>query len=205
MTSVTGQGGRRIGLLGGTFDPPHIGHLLAAVAAHDQLGLDTVYVIPNGDPWQKSGRRRITAATVRLAMVRAAVAGLDGVEASDVEVLRPGPSYTIDTVGSLRQAEPDVEVTLLLGRDAEALLSTWHRIDELLGQVGLAVVDRSGVGAQPAPATPTAAPTPVAVAMPRVDVSSSDLRRRVAEGRPLAVLTPPAVIAIVDQLHLYRG
>lgn len=205
MTSVTGQGGRRIGLLGGTFDPPHIGHLLAAVAAHDQLGLDTVYVIPNGDPWQKSGRRRITAATVRLAMVRAAVAGLDGVEASDVEVLRPGPSYTIDTVGSLRQAEPDVEVTLLLGRDAEALLSTWHRIDELLGQVGLAVVDRSGGGAQPAPATPTAAPTPVAVAMPRVDVSSSDLRRRVAEGRPLAVLTPPAVIAIVDQLHLYRG
>lgn len=203
MTSVTGDGGRRVALLGGTFDPPHIGHLLAAVAAQHQLG-GAVWLVPNGDPWQKSGPRRVTAAPVRLEMVRAAVAGVAGVEASDVEVRRPGPSYTIDTVRQLREVEPDLDVTLVLGRDAAALLSTWHRIDELLGQVSLAVVDRHGAGESPTPA-PVVASSPEVVPMPRVDVSSTDLRRRVADGRPLAVLTPPAVIEVIERHGLYRS
>lgn len=204
MTSVTGGAGRRVALLGGTFDPPHIGHLLAAVSAHHQLGC-AVWIVPNGDPWQKSGSRRITAAPVRMEMVRAAVAGVDGVEAKDVEVRRRGPSYTIDTVHELREAERDLDVTVVIGRDAAELLSTWHRIDELLEQVSLAVVDRSGGDEGPTSPAPAGASTPEVVAMPRVDVSSTDLRQRVADGRPLAVLTPPAVIEVIERHALYQS
>jgi nicotinate-nucleotide adenylyltransferase len=191
---------RSIGLLGGTFDPPHIGHLVAAVSARHALGLDEVLLVPAGDPWQKSGERQITSGPVRMEMVGAAVEGIAGLAASDVELQRPGPSYSVDTVAALREAEPSTAVTLVLGRDAAAGLTTWHRHDELLALARLAVVDR---GDDP-PALPPGADV-VVVPMPRLDVSSTDLRARVAAGAPLDVLVPPAVIAVIERHGLYRS
>ncbi len=201
MTPVTVEpSGRAIGVLGGTFDPPHIGHLVAAVSARHALGLDEVLLVPAGDPWQKSGARAVTPAEVRMEMVAAAVEGLEGVRASDVEVRRPGPSYSVDTVAALRAAEPSVAVTLVLGRDAAAGLATWHRYDELLALARLAIVDRDGGP----PVLPPGAEA-VVVPMPRLDVSSTDLRARVAAGAPLDVLVPAAVIDVIARHRLYRS
>lgn len=197
MTSVTG---RRLGLLGGTFDPPHIGHLVAAVSVRDALHLHEVWLVPAGDPWQKRGAREITAADVRLEMARAAVAGIPGLAVSDIEVRRPGASYTVDTVEELRRADPDLDVVLVLGRDAAAGLPTWHRHEELLGMVTIAVVER----ADAPPLAPLPGATLEAVAMPRVDVSSTELRARVAAGGRVDVLVPAPVVAVVEREHLYR-
>lgn len=191
-----------MGILGGTFDPPHIGHLAAAVSARHALGLDEVRLMPNGDPWQKRDVRPITAADVRLAMVRAATEGLVAVRASDAEVTRDGPSYTIDTVEALRTSEPDVEPVVVLGRDAAATIDTWHRHRDVLDAVELAVVDRGDDGPLPAA---LAGARVHRVVMPRLDVSSSDLRRRVAAGEPIEVLVPAPVVALIERHGLYRS
>lgn len=201
MTSVTGRG-RRIGLLGGTFDPPHIGHLAVAVDVRHRLALDEVLLVPAGDPWQKRGTRTITPAPDRLALVGAAVAGLPGVGVSAVEVDRPGASYTIDTVEALLGAEPGLEIVLVVGADAARGIPTWERHADLLALVTLAVVDRPGSPGVTADGLDGA--RIVIVEVPALDVSSTDLRRRVAAGEPIDVLTPPAVVDLVGALGLYR-
>ena len=203
MTPVTEEGGRRgLGLLGGTFDPPHIGHLAAAVSARHALDLDTVLLVPAGDPWQKRGTRDITPGPLRLEMVEGATRGLAGLRASDVEVRRPGPSYTLDTIVALREDRPDLAITLVLGRDAVAGIRTWHRWEDVLARAEVAVIDRDGEGIGdldlPAGMRVTSVP------MPRLDVSSTDLRRRVAAGEPIDVLTPPPVVRIIAERGLYR-
>lgn len=203
MTSVTsGAGGApaRVGLLGGTFDPPHIGHLAAAVNARHQLGLDEVLLVPNGDPWQKRGSRTVTPATTRLELTEAAAQGLTGVRTSAIEVERPGATYTIDTVEALDEAWPGVEIALVVGRDAAEGLETWERHDELLARVRVAVVDRPG-SRRPLPDLGEGARW---VDIPQLDVSSTDLRRRVAAGAPIDVLTPAAVVELVRRHGLYR-
>jgi nicotinate-nucleotide adenylyltransferase len=201
VTDAAAQGARRaIGLLGGTFDPPHIGHLAAAVSVRHALGLDEVLLVPAGDPWQKTGTRAITPAPLRMEMVAAAAGGLDGIRASDVEVRRPGPSYSVDTVASLREVDPSLDVTLVLGRDAAAGLVTWHRYEDLLALARLAIVDRGGEPPVLPPGTDS-----VVVPMPRLDVSSTDLRARVASGAPLDVLVPAAVIDVIERHGLYRA
>ena len=132
--------GQRIGLFGGTFDPPHTGHLAGAVAARSALGLDRVIFVVANEPWQKSNQRSVTKAHHRLAMVRLLVEGVDGIEVSDLEISRGGPSYTIDTVKELRDG--DHEVILVVGADAAAGLDSWDRSDELRELVEVAVVDR---------------------------------------------------------------
>lgn len=202
MTSVTSRGRtRRVGLLGGTFDPPHIGHLLAAVSTRHALDLHEVRLVPNGDPWQKRDVRPITRSGVRLEMVRAAVGGLAGVVVSDVEVRRDGPSFTIDTLEELRVAEPGVDPVVVLGRDAAATIDTWHRHREVLDTTEIAVVDRGD--AAPVPSVLDRARVH-RVVMPRLDVSSSDLRRRVGAGEPIDVLVPPAVVDVIVRHRLYR-
>lgn len=198
MTSVTGAG-RRIGLLGGTFDPPHIGHLVAAVEVRHRLDLDVVLLVPAGDPWQKSATRSVSPAAVRLEMVEAAVAGIRGVEASDIEVRRAGPSYTVDTVAEMRAAEPGLGISLILGREAAAGLATWERPEELLAQVELVVVDRPS-GSAVAPLDRAARE----VHVPQIEVSSTDLRRRVRAGEPIDVLVPEAVASLIARHDLYR-
>jgi nicotinate-nucleotide adenylyltransferase len=199
VTSVTGASRRRLGLLGGTFDPPHIGHLVAAVSVSEALGLDEVWLVPNGDPWQKRDRV-VTPAAVRLEMARAAVADVPDLEVSDVEVRRDGPSFTIDTVHQLRAEDPDRDLVVIMGRDSALGLPTWERHEELLAAVDLAVVDRGGAAAPTLPGARV-----VVVPMRRIDVSSTELRQRVAVGRPIVPLVPPAVAALVARHGLYRG
>ncbi len=127
------------GLLGGTFDPPHIVHLLAGELAARQLGLDVVTFLPAGDPWQK-GDREITGSGHRWEMVSRSVAGVEYFEADDREIRRQGPTYTIDT---LEEFGGD-ELFLILGSDAAAAIPTWHRAQEVLDRVSLAVLPRPG-------------------------------------------------------------
>lgn len=203
MTSVTcGKGRREVGVLGGTFDPPHIGHVRAAVRVRHALGLDVVLLVPAGEPWQKRGDRAITPAPLRAEMTRAAVAGIAGLEVADLEIRRPGPSYTVDTVAELRAADPEARITLILGSDAAVLLPTWERPDELLSQVRLAVVPRPG--APDLLALPDAAEV-VTVAVEQLDVSSSGLRADVAAGRPVDVLVAPGVAGLIERHQLYRS
>ena len=134
--------GQRIGLFGGTFDPPHMGHLRAALAAQRAFLLHRLLFVVANDPWQKSTERSLTEACHRLAMVRMLVEGVEGVEASDLEILRGGPSYTIETVNELR--DQGNEVILVVGADTAAGLDTWERASELRELVEVAVVDRPG-------------------------------------------------------------
>jgi nicotinate-nucleotide adenylyltransferase len=130
----------RRGLLGGTFDPPHLVHLIAGDAALRQLGLDEVTFLPAGAPWQKAGRD-VSDAAHRWEMTRAAVEGVEGFEADDREVRRDGWTYTIDTIEQF----PDDDLVLILGADAAAGLPTWHRADEVIAAAQVAVVPRPGV------------------------------------------------------------
>src|SRR5438270_11610742 len=116
----------RLGVFGGTFDPVHNGHLAAAVNARRALGLDRVVVVPARDPWQKQDRE-LAPAEARLAMLEAAMAGVAGVEASSMELDRPGPTYTADTLEELHRREPDADLFLIVGADAAADLATWDR------------------------------------------------------------------------------
>lgn len=191
---------RRIGVFGGTFDPPHIGHLVTAVNVRYQLALDVVLLVVANDPWQKSSDRRITPAADRLAMVEAAVAGVDGLEASAVDVVRGGPSYTVDTLHDLAAAHPGAELHLILGSDAAAGLPTWERAPEVRDAATIVVVVRPGAET----GRPPAGWSWVAVETPRLEVSSTDLRARAADGRPLDFLVPPAVLACIDDRGLYR-
>ncbi len=136
----------RVGVLGGTFDPPHAAHLALARAALDAGAVDVVYVVPAGDPWQKSTE---ASAMDRLAMTRLAFADVDGCEVRDLEVNRPGPTYAIDTVRSLRDA--GVIVRYLVGSDALASLPTWHRVDALAQLADFLTVARPGVAVETPP------------------------------------------------------
>lgn len=186
---------RRIGLLGGTFDPPHIGHLIVAVEARAELDLDEVWLVVAHTPWQKADRL-VTAPERRLAMTRAATEGLCGVVASAIEFDPPGASYTVETLERLARQHVDVDPTLIMGADTAAGLATWHRSEDLASLAELAVVERpggpAGTGAQ-------------RLSVPQLDVSSTDIRRRVTEGRPIEVLCPPSVVSLIALWGLYDG
>jgi len=188
----------RIGILGGTFDPVHNAHLVAALAARQQCALDRVVLVVARDPWQKHGQVVATAED-RFAMVEAAIVGVSGLEASRLELDRPGPTYTIDTVTSLRA--DDRELFLIVGSDVAARLDTWHRVDELRAGVTLAVVDRDDAATRAAPAGWRTAH----VTMPRLDISSTDLRRRVAAGEPIDFLLPTGAADVLRARGLYTG
>jgi nicotinate-nucleotide adenylyltransferase len=188
-------------VFGGTFDPPHIGHLVAADNARQALALDRVLLVVANDPWQKHDERAVSPAADRLALVRAAVEGLDGLEASDLEIVRGGPSYTADTLADLRAASPESELFVILGHDAAVGLPTWERVDEVVGAASFVVVDRPGTEHD---ALSDLVPWH-RVEMPRLDLSSSELRRRFADGRPVALLLPDAVVSGVRRLGLYGG
>lgn len=186
-------------MLGGTFDPPHIGHLVAAVNVRHTLQLDEVLLVVANDPWQKSGTRSVTPAVDRLAMVQAAVEGLDGVVADDRELQRGGPSYTVDTLRDLHRRDPGGRRFLVLGADAAAGLDTWEHAEELPGLATLVLVDRPGVTCPPPPPGWECR----RVEIPRIELSSTELRARVADGRPLDLLVPPGVWSAIRERQLY--
>jgi nicotinate-nucleotide adenylyltransferase len=189
----------RIGLFGGTFDPPHVGHLVTAVNVRHALALDAVVLMVANSPWQKQGTRPITAAEERLAMVEAAVADVDGLVAGDSEIRRGGPSFTADTLATLVGVYPGAELFTIVGDDAAAGLTSWERHDEVVAQSHMVVVDRPG--------TPVELPAGIdwlRVEVPRLEVSSTDLRARVRDGRPLAYLVTEPVLDIIAARGLYQ-
>jgi nicotinate-nucleotide adenylyltransferase len=212
---------QRIGIFGGTFDPPHFGHVAAVRAVQDALDLDRLLLVVANDPWQKSPTRAITPAEDRFAMAQALAEAIPGVEASRMEIDRGGPSYTVATVETLRaepassgQAPP--EIHLVLGADLVPELGTWERSEDLKQLVTLAVVSRpplaTTAGAsppkdQPTPSTaPSSAPPGWRVQWvdgPMVDVSSSAVRDLLARGAPIDEVVPVGVVHCIRRRNLY--
>lgn len=199
-TGPDATGSRRIGIFGGTFDPPHRAHLALACAARDTLALDELRWVPAGQPWQKA--RAITPAPHREAMVREAIAGERGFVLDRCELERDGPSYMVDTVDTLRAKEPGASWVLVLGHDQWAGLHTWHRWKDLLAAVELAVANRPGT-ALSADAE-VLGRARLTVPLPLLDISSTDIRQRVSRGEPIDRLVPPAVARYIERHHLYR-
>lgn len=192
------DGSERIGVFGGTFDPVHVAHVVSAVEARRALSLDRVILVPAGDPWQKRGTVTAPAAD-RLAMMRAAVEGIAGLEVSPLEVEREGPSYTYQTLESL--SAPGRQLFLIVGADVAATLSSWVGIERLPGLATLVVVDRAGE--RPADRPPEGWRCE-RVSIPRLDISSTDLRVRAGRGWPLDGLVPPGAVRVITERGLYR-
>jgi nicotinate-nucleotide adenylyltransferase len=189
----------RIGLFGGTFDPPHVGHLVTAVNVRHVLDLDAVVLMVSNSPWQKEGTRAISAAEDRLAMVEAAVADVKGLVAGDAEIRRGGPSFTADTLAGMVEGYPGAALFTIVGDDAASGLTTWERHEEVVAQSHLVVVDRPG--------EPVELPCGfewLRVEVPRLEVSSTDLRARVRDGRPLDYLVTEPVLDIIAMRKLYQ-
>jgi nicotinate-nucleotide adenylyltransferase len=190
----------RLGIFGGTFDPPHVGHLVTAVNVRHELELDRVLLVVNDQPWQKLGTRDITPAEDRFAMVEAAVGSVEGLEASRIEIDRGGMSFTADTLHDLSAEDPDRELFVILGSDAAGGLPTWERADEVRAGATIVVVERPGTRElESLPGWSC-----LRVEVPRLEVSSTDLRERVADGRPLDYLLTPDVIDAIERRGLYR-
>jgi nicotinate-nucleotide adenylyltransferase len=197
----------RIGLLGGTFNPPHIGHMLCAQEARAGLALDRVLLVPVHTPPHKPLRAE-PGVEHRLELCRRAAAGSEGLEVSSHEADRPGPSYTIDTLRALHErSEPGDELTFIVGADQASGLPGWREPAAILELAELGVADREGVREadvlEHLAVLPGAAQRVRFFAMPRIDVSSSLIRRRAAEGRPLRWLVPDAVAAYIAEHGLY--
>jgi nicotinate-nucleotide adenylyltransferase len=192
---------KRLGLFGGTFDPPHNAHLALACAALDAFQLDALHWIPAGQPWQKA--RTITDADHREAMVRAAIDGEARFVLNRIELDRAGPSFTLDTVRALRSRHEKAELFLIIGADQYAGLHTWRDWQDLLGLVTLAVANRPGP-MPPADAEVLRTLHRV-VPLPMLDISATDIRARVARALPIDSLVPPAVARYISQHGLYLG
>lgn len=192
---------QRLGIFGGTFDPPHLGHLVSALNVRHELGLDEVLLVVNNLPWQKAGTRPISPPADRLAMVQAAVAGVEGLTASSIEIDAGGASYTADTLAVLLAEDPGRELFVILGADAAAGLLTWERAEDVRRHSTIVVVERPGVDSGPMPEGWSR----LAVSVPSVDFSSTDLRQRVRDGRPIDFLVTHEVADWIERHGLYRN
>lgn len=193
--------GERIGVFGGTFDPIHVGHLVAAVNARSALRLDRVILMVANVPWQKAGARAVTGAEDRFALVQAAVGDVPGLEAGRLEIDRGGESYTADTLVELNEAMVDAELFLIVGWDVGAELATWGRMDDLQRLATLVIVNRPGAGRPSGLDDDGWRVTEVTV--PNLEISSTDLRVRAREGRPLDYLVPEAAVHFLRSHGLY--
>ena len=197
----------KLGVLGGTFDPIHLGHIAAAEAARAAVSLDRVLFIPAGDPYLKAATA-VSPGEHRLAMVRAAIEGHAGYEASTMELDRPGPTYTEVTLAELQEAcGPDTELHFIVGADTVHDLSRWHAPAEVLSRCTLVVMGRPAQGGLDLAAldaiSPGSAARAVAVDLD-VEVSATEVRRRAAAGESLEGLVPPAVERYITEHQLYK-
>jgi nicotinate-nucleotide adenylyltransferase len=190
----------KTGLLGGTFDPPHLGHLIVAQDAALALGLDRIVFIPAAVPPHKLGQP-ITPAPLRARMLELALDADQRFGIDALELERSGPSFTVDTLRDLSRREPATEWTLLLGADQFAEFSTWREPDEIRRLARLAVLSRGGNDGRETAARAVAGVT--AVPVTRIDISSTEVRRRVAAGRPIRYLVPAAVEQFIFEQGLY--
>ena len=196
----------RLGIFGGTFDPPHAGHLALALAARQQLGLNRVLWVVTADPPHKIGQI-LTPVQDRLDMVSAAIQGQPDFEISRIDIDRPGPHWSADTVARLKRSQPEAEWVFLMGGDSLRDLPTWGRPQELLANASLGVLLRPDATVDLASleqTLPGISSRVAFVSAPRLEVSSHDIRRRVADGQAIDGLVSPGVAAIIRVRGLYQ-
>ncbi|MFZ3128488.1 MAG: nicotinate (nicotinamide) nucleotide adenylyltransferase [Rhodoferax sp.] len=203
MSKVPDQA-RRIGVFGGAFDPPHLGHRALAQAALAQLQLDALRIIPTGQAWHKN--RALTPAVHRLAMAQLAFAGLERVHIDPRETQRPGASYTVDTLRELHDEHPQAQLFLILGQDQAQALTSWHRWEEIPQLAIICVADRAGFsgGKGVFDALLPEVPNVRRLEMPPVDVSATDIRQHLANQQSVAPLVFEPVARYIALHHLYQ-
>ena len=199
---------KRVGILGGTFDPMHNGHLAIAREARVELELEEVLFLPTGRPWMKAGQT-ITSAEHRMAMVRLAIAGHTWCHLSTMEVDRPGPTYTVDTLDELRREHgTTVDFYFILGWDSLPELPRWREPLRIIQLCTLVALPRPGSARPDIAAIEKQVPgllrRLVILEKPEVDVSGTEIRERIAEGKPIADLVPAAVESYIREKGLYR-
>ena len=190
----------RLGVFGGTFDPPHVGHVTLARELRESGVVDEILWIPVAIPPHKPSGPR-TSPEFRMEMVRAAIDGRANQSASNIELLREGPSYTVDTLRALRSEHPEATPVLIMGSDQFAELAEWHRAEEVVQFADVCVLPRGGVELDSV--RPRLSVVWCAADVASIDVSSSDIRKRVREGRPYRHLVPEAVAEIIEREDLY--
>lgn len=193
----------KLGLLGGTFDPVHIGHLVLGETAREQLGLDSVLFMPTGQPWRKSGRD-ITPAAHRVEMLRRAIADNPAFELSLIEVEREGPSYTVDTLQELMRARPGSDIFFVIGKDSLLDLPNWKAPERVVELARLAVAGRGPDRVDTGEMAGYVRERTVWLDMPLIDISATAVRERVRRGRSIRYLVPVAVAAYIYEKGLYR-
>lgn len=186
----------QIGVLGGSFDPIHHGHLIVATAAREALGLDQIRWVPAGEQPFKVGRHAASAEH-RARMVELACGGEPGFVVDRLELARPGPSFTVDTIRELATRFPKGQLSLLLGADAAELFEQWRDPAGIKAHARVVVFARAGE-------TPRAGIADRVIIVPRVDISSTTLRERVRRGESIRYLAPDSVIAYIAEQGLYR-
>ncbi|MFM1778085.1 MAG: hypothetical protein RL741_703 [Actinomycetota bacterium] len=187
----------RVGILGGTFDPIHVGHLIAASAVHEELNLDTVVFMPAGDPWQKRDSK-ISPAQQRLEMVAIAIKDDERFQVSDIEITRSGPTYAIESVRQWKQENPQDKLFWIVGSDALAGISTWHEWEAFVREVSVVAVNRIGHD--------DVVPFEyLSVNMPEVRISATELRDRFTRGLDTRYLVPHPVSDYILKQGLYHA
>jgi nicotinate-nucleotide adenylyltransferase len=182
----------KIGIYGGTFDPIHYGHLILAREAREIFGFEKVIFVPAAVSPLKASP--VASGQMRLSMLRAAIEGEAGFEVDDCELHRPVPSYTIDTIEEIRTRKHDAQIYYLIGEDNVPALRKWHRFDELSKAVQFVVLDRTG--------RPSDHPYPIVHR--RIDISATEIRKRVASGQSIRYFVPQAVEEIIRQEEIYQ-
>jgi nicotinate-nucleotide adenylyltransferase len=196
----------RIGVFGGTFDPVHVGHLLLATYALDTLQLDTLLIVPAGRPPHKPGQI-VSSDDDRWAMLELATHGRTGFELSDVDLRQPGPSYTVNLLQRLRSQYPEDQLFFLIGADSLRDFHTWHLPGSIPALATIAVAGRPGVETDIAAAihlTPELAGHVIEIDIPLIDVSATEIRERVRDGKPIWYQTPEAVERYIVEHQLYQ-
>lgn len=188
---------RRIGVMGGTFDPIHNGHLVAASEVASALSLEEVLFVPTGKPWQK---QEVSSAEDRYLMTVVATASNPQFKVSRVDIDRPGITYTVDTLTELKEQFPDAELFFISGADAIAQIIAWKDVDAVWDLAHFVAVSRPGHKLK-LPEAPSGAISELEV--PALSISSTDVRKRVGEGKPIWYLVPDGVVQYISKHHLY--
>ncbi|PYI51897.1 nicotinate-nucleotide adenylyltransferase [Paenibacillus flagellatus] len=194
----------KVGIMGGTFDPIHQGHLLAAERAREEAGLDEVWFMPSNTPPHKPNAPKATAEQ-RLAMVKAAIAGNPFFRAEEFEIVRGGTSYTVDTMRELKEREPEVAFHYIIGADMVQYLPNWARIEELVKMVTFVGLARPGYPSDVGLLPPSIRDSVLSASMPQVDVSSTMIRHLRAAGRSIRYLVPDPVLSYIEENRLYES
>ncbi|HTY58160.1 MAG TPA: nicotinate-nucleotide adenylyltransferase [Bacteroidota bacterium] len=192
----------KLGIFGGTFDPVHLGHLIVAEAVRERAGLDRIVFIPASTPPHKADAP-VSSAAHRLAMLREAVRSNAFFQVSDIEIERGGISYTVDTLRQLKEANAADDLYLLIGADNLREFQSWKEPEEILKQATLIVMNRPGFPA--APGGMTLPVNALQCEVPSIDISATEIRRRVQQGLTISYLVPSAVSRYIERTRLYRG